>query len=47
LTQNLGLVTLASRGNAWYASTLVWAVFTVEEVVYNADVNEYIRAAGP
>jgi hypothetical protein len=31
----------------WFDQGTPWAVFTVEEVVYNADVSQYIRAAGP
>ena len=31
----------------WFDQGTPWAVFTVEEVVYNADVSTYIRAAGP
>jgi hypothetical protein len=26
---------------------LVWAVFRVEELVYNVDVGEYVQAKGP
>jgi len=31
----------------WFDQGTPWAVFTVEEVVYNADVSEAIRGAGP
>jgi hypothetical protein len=31
----------------WFDDGTPWAVFTVEEVVYNADVTEYVRATGP
>jgi len=31
----------------WFDEGTPWAVFTVEEIVYNADVSNYIRAAGP
>ncbi|MBN1266091.1 MAG: hypothetical protein JXA25_11400, partial [Anaerolineales bacterium] len=31
----------------WFDQGTPWAVFHVEEVVYNSDVEEYIRAAGP
>ena len=31
----------------WFDEGTPWAVFTVEEVVYNVDVSEYVRAAGP
>jgi hypothetical protein len=35
------------RGGAtWFDEGKPWAVFTVEEVVYNVDVQEYIRAKG-
>lgn len=31
----------------WFDDGAPWAVFTVEDVVYNVDVQEYIRAKGP
>jgi hypothetical protein len=31
----------------WFDEGIPWAVFTVEDVVYNADVREYIQAKGP
>ena len=31
----------------WFDEGTPWAVFTVEDVVYNVDVLEYIRAKGP
>jgi Family of unknown function (DUF6544) len=31
----------------WFDQGTPWAVFTVEQVVYNADVGAYIRAIGP
>jgi len=31
----------------WFDEGTPWAVFTVEDVVYNADVQEYIQAQGP
>jgi len=31
----------------WFDEGSPWAVFTVEEVVYNVDVEKYIRAKGP
>jgi len=31
----------------WFDEGTPWAVFTAEQVVYNADVSEYIRATGP
>jgi len=31
----------------WFDEGTPWAVFTVEDVVYNADVEEYVRARGP
>lgn len=31
----------------WFDEGRPWAVFTVEELVYNVDVSEYIRARGP
>lgn len=40
LTPNVGAVT-------WMDDGKPWAIFTVEDVVYNVDVQEYIRAKGP
>ena len=31
----------------WLDEGTPWAVFNVEEIVYNVDVQEYIRAKGP
>ena len=31
----------------WYDDGSPWAVFRVEEIVYNLDVTEYVRATGP
>ena len=31
----------------WFDEGSPWAVFNVEDVVYNADVREYIQAKGP
>ncbi len=31
----------------WFDDGSPWAVFTVEEIVYNADIDTYIRAKGP
>jgi len=31
----------------WFDEGIPWAVFTVEEVVYNVDVQEYIQQKGP
>jgi hypothetical protein len=31
----------------WFDDGTPWAVFSVEEVVYNVDVQDYIRAKGP
>ena len=31
----------------WFDDGTPWAVFTVEEVVYNVDVQEYVRAKEP
>ena len=39
---------LPSPGTAfWLDENSPWATFTIEEVVYNTDVSEYIRAKGP
>jgi len=34
-------------GVTWLDQGTPWAVFTIEDVVYNADVRDYIRADGP
>lgn len=40
--------TLATVGAVtWFDEGTPWAVFRVEEVVYNVDVQEYVRAKGP
>ena len=31
----------------WFDQGTPWAVFTVEEVIYNVDIDEYIRTTGP
>ena len=31
----------------WFDEGTPWAVFTVEDVVYNADVRDYVQAKGP
>lgn len=39
--------TLATKGAiTWFDQGYAWAVFEVEEVVYNVEVDEYIRARG-
>lgn len=42
-----GNTTLSVGAVTWFDEGAPWAIFNVEEVVYNADVNKYIRAAGP
>lgn len=40
--------TLPTVGSVtWFDDGRPWAVFTVESIVYNADVQDYIRARGP
>ncbi len=40
--------TFGAVGSAtWINEGTPWAVFTVEDIVYNADVGEYVRAKGP
>ena len=38
---------LTDSALTWFDDRTPWAVFTVEEVIYNVDVQEYIRARGP
>lgn len=46
--QKVNGYTLPSVGTAtWMDEGTPWAVFTVEDVVYNVDVSESIRATGP
>jgi hypothetical protein len=42
-----GELTLVVGAVTWFDDGLPWAVFSVDEVVYNADVGEYIRRRGP
>jgi hypothetical protein len=42
-----GNTTLTVGAVTWFDQGMPWAVFTVEDVVYNIDVQEYIRAKGP
>jgi hypothetical protein len=47
-TIEAGGATLAAAGSAtWLDQGTPWATFTAEEIVYNVDVTEYIRATGP
>jgi len=40
--------TFGAVGSAtWINEGAPWAVFTVEDIVYNVDVSEYVRAKGP
>lgn len=40
-------IKIASPGSVtWIDEGTAWAVFTVEDVVYNVDVSEYVRATG-
>ena len=40
--------TFGAVGSAtWINEGTPWAVFTVEDIVYNVDVSEYVRAKGP
>lgn len=42
-----GQLTATSGSVTWMDDGSPWAVFSVEEIVYNTDVSEYIRAKGP
>jgi hypothetical protein len=42
-----GQTTLTIGALTWLDEGTPWAVFTVEEVIYNADVSDYVRATGP
>ncbi len=42
-----GTKTLTTGTATWLDEGTPWAVFQVEDIVYNVDVQEYIRAIGP
>jgi len=42
-----GMPTLTIGSATWFDQGSPWAVFTVEEIVYNVDIEEFIRAKGP
>lgn len=41
-----GQLTLAVGAATWIDDGKPWAVFTVEEIIYNTDVSQYVRAKG-
>jgi hypothetical protein len=46
--KNIEGTKLGAVGSAtWLDQGKPWAVFTLEDVVYNVDVSEYIRQRGP
>ena len=42
-----GQTTMTVGALTWFNEGTPWAVFTVEQIVLNADVSEYVHAAGP
>lgn len=42
-----GRLTSLVGGVTWFDQRTPWAIFTVEDIVYNSDVREYVRAYGP
>jgi hypothetical protein len=42
-----GHMTMGLASVTWFDEGSPWVVFDVDELVYNADVSEHIRAAGP
>ena len=42
-----GQTTLITGSVTWFDEGTPWAVFTVEEILFNADLTEYVRAKGP
>lgn len=42
-----GRIVLLEAALTWYDDGSPWASFEVEELVYNADITDYIRATGP
>jgi hypothetical protein len=42
-----GVTTTVASAATWFDEGTPWAVFTVEDIRYNVDVQEYIQAKGP
>jgi hypothetical protein len=42
-----GVTTLKTGSAIWLNQSTPWAFFTVEDIVFNVDVQEYIRQKGP
>ncbi|HEX8681350.1 MAG TPA: DUF6544 family protein, partial [Ardenticatenaceae bacterium] len=42
-----GVTTLVRASAMWLDDGRPWAAFTVDEILYNVEVDEYIRARGP
>jgi hypothetical protein len=42
-----GYTSLTTGAAIWFDEGTPWAVFNVDEIVYNVDVEEYVRAEGP
>ncbi len=42
-----GSTTMVVNATNWFDEGTPWAVFTVEDIRYNVDVHDYIRAKGP
>jgi len=42
-----GQTTLMVGAAIWMDNGKPWAIFTLEDIVFNVDVGEYIRAKGP
>ena len=40
------LFTLKVGALTWFGDPRPWAIFTIEDIVYNADINDYIQAKG-
>ena len=41
-----GIMIPSPAAVTWLDEGTPWAVFTVEQVIYNVDVSEYIKASG-
>lgn len=42
-----GRLTMTRAGVVWLDEGTPWAVFTLDDIVYNSDIEEYLRTKGP
>ncbi len=41
-----GKMTLTVGALTWFGDKKPWVVFTIEDIVFNVDIEEYVRAKG-